>query len=372
MFDWGNWLIETVIAAFFISGFVIFYNSRLIILWHLGTKEWLNDHVATTLFVYVMVLFCLAATYWNPNNAAAYLNWALYILFIPLMDEDIAPLEFVVRVIGIIGFWFYTNSVRAGQFLLSLIAIAVILAVMYRYHDSIHKHRLLNMEVATFIGVAFWITQTQLTLIANLMGTVMFVLMNLFTNLYWSSERLATLERNRLEKQVNSDALTKAGSFFAFKEASALALADAQKNQTPLTLVMFDIDHFKAVNDTYGHAAGNAVLTGVAAQVQAAVNDNPALDARLYRTGGEEFNLIFPAARSTVLPVMQAIHRQIRTTSFNYEGQTIHVTLSMGITILNQGDLSFEDVYERADANLYLSKRNGRDCITVDGQQLAF
>lgn len=365
MFDWGNWVIETVIAAFFISGFVVFYNSRLIALFGLTQHKQLNDHTASTVFIYVMVAFCLFATWANPNNSTAYLNWALYILFIPLMDDTITTPEFLVRAVGIGAFWYYTNTVRANIFYLSLVAVLIILGLMFKYHTQIHNHLFLNIEVATWIGVAFWITQTQLTLTANLMGTIMFILMNLFTSLYWSSERLANLERNRLEQQVNSDTLTKAGSFFAFKSDSAATLTAAQKDHTPLTLVMFDIDHFKQVNDTYGHAAGNAVLIQVAQMVQHAAG------TRLYRTGGEEFNLIFEAPKKQVLPLMQAIHRQVRQADFVYEGQHMQVTLSMGITILNQGDLSFEDVYERADANLYLSKRSGRDCITVDGQQLA-
>lgn len=365
MFDWGNWVIETIIAAFFISGFVVFYNSRLITLWDLARMKKLNEHVASTVFIYLMVAFCLFATWANPNNSTAYLNWALYILFIPLMDDDIIPLEFLARAAGIIGFWYYTNTVRASTFYLSLVAVLVILGLMFKFHAQIHSHLLLNIEVTAWIGVAFWITQTQLTLTASLMGSVMFVLMNWFTSLYWSSERLANLERNRLEQQINSDTLTKVGSFFAFKSDSATALAQAQRNNSPLTLVMFDIDRFKKVNDTYGHAAGNAVLIGVAELVQHAV------DTTLYRTGGEEFNLVFNAPKAQILPLMQQIHRQVKNADFVYEGQHISVTLSMGITVLNKGDLSFEDVYERADANLYLSKRSGRDCITVDGQQLA-
>jgi diguanylate cyclase (GGDEF)-like protein len=365
MFDWGNWVIETIIAAFFISGFVVFYNSRLITLWDLARHEKLNEHVASTVFIYLMVAFCLFATWANPNNSTAYLNWALYILFIPLIDDNIVAPEFLVRALGIVAFWFYTNTVRASMFYVSLVAVLLILGLMFKFHKQIHSHLLLNIELTAWIGVAFWITQTQLTLTASLMGTVMFVLMNWFTSLYWSSERLANLERNRLEQQVNSDTLTKAGSFFAFKSDSASALATAQRNNSPLTLVMFDIDHFKNVNDTYGHAAGNAVLIGVTELVQNMV------DTRLYRTGGEEFNLFFETPKAQILPLMQRLHRQVKNADFVYEGQHISVTLSMGITVLNKGDLSFEDVYERADANLYLSKRSGRDCITVDGQQLA-
>ncbi|WP_407894303.1 GGDEF domain-containing protein [Lacticaseibacillus sp. N501-2] len=363
MFDWGNWMIETVIAAFFISGFVVFYNSRLISLFDLVRHKKLNDHVASTGFVMVMVIFCLLATWANPTNSTAYLNWALYILFVPLVDDNITPSEFLVRAAAIIGFWYYTNAVRANLFYVSLVMVVIILSLMFKFHTLIHKYLLLNIEVTAWIGIAFWITQTQLTMTASLMSTVMFILMNWFTAMYWSAERLANLERNHLEQQVNSDALTKAGSLFAFKADTQAALAQAQKSTTPLTLVMFDIDHFKTINDTYGHAAGNAVLIQVSAMVQKAVG------ARLYRTGGEEFNLMFEAPKHEILPLMQKIHRQVKDADFTYEGQHMHVTLSMGITGLNPSDMSFEDVYERADANLYLSKRSGRDCITMDGEQ---
>ena len=364
MFDWGNWFIQAVIAAFFISGFVVFYNQRLLIPWGLRKHQRLNQHVSATIFVCVMVLFCLLAAYLNPSNVIAYYNWALYILFVPLLDEDLYRLEFGVRVVGIAGLWIALNSVHSGMFFFSLVNLVMILGLIYHFHTVIRKHLALNIEMITWIGIIFWVTQTQLTLVANVMGTLMFVLMNLFTTLYWSQERLANLERNQLQQQVNSDALTKAGSFFAFKSDSAQLFTHAKKNQTPLCLVMFDSDHFKTINDTYGHAAGNLVLAEVAKQVQAAV------PTQLYRTGGEEFNLIFTQTKVPVVTLIQQVQQAIRDSVYHDADAAMQVTISVGVTELSTQDLSFEDTYERADANLYLSKRNGRDCITVDGQTL--
>lgn len=284
------------------------------------------------------------------------------------MDDNIHPVEFGIRTLGLLSLWFVLNPVRSMIFFIGLANAVIILAVVARYGAMIRHHMTLTIELATWMALAFWLPQTQLTTTAIIMAVIMFTLMSLFATFYRSSERVAAIERQRLERQVNLDTLTSARSLFAFKTEAAQAFETAHDEHTSLCLVMFDLDHFKSINDTYGHITGNTVLITVVRAVQGVVQQFPELNGHLYRTGGEEFNLVFPASSADVRPVVQQIHQQIQNTPIIDKGHTLKVAASMGVAELTAGDASLEELYARADHNLYQSKRQGRNQITFDHQ----
>lgn len=368
LFNWGIWFIEMVIATFFISGFVVVYNRIAVSLLttmfaHLKRRH-LWTSVSLSLFVFVMVVFCQLAKYLNPINAEAYMNWALYVLFVPLMNKEVNLPVFVVRSLGILAFWTYNSNVHDPFFLVSVISIVALQWVTWHWQTEASNHWALHMGIVLWAASAFWFTQTQLALVDIVMAIVMFAVMNIFTIVYWSADRITSLEHDRLVKQVNQDTLTGAGSLFAFKEDLTTQIQLARRRGGKLTLAMFDIDFFKKVNDRFGHAAGNYVLTAVSRKVTQLIKDNGYYRCHLYRTGGEEFNIIVEGACSTdIAPFANEILATIRAQDFVFEGNAIHVTISMGITSLVPDDTGMEDLYERADACLYRAKRNGRDQI---------
>ncbi len=372
MFDWNNWSVEFVVAIFFITGFSAFYNA--ISLWLRQRFESKHQgqayaRVGLLLFTLIMVLFCQVAEFWNPINSDAYMNWALYVLFIPLLDEAVAPLEFVIRAIGIGGFWLFNGTVTASVFWLSLFMVIIILALTGYMHRTLDRAHPLTVAIAVWFAIAFWITQTQLMLINLVMGVVMFASMNLFAAMYWSIGQKAQRERTRLIEQVNRDTLTNAGSVFAFQDDGRNLLPRIRESGEPLSLAMFDIDHFKQVNDKYGHAMGNYVLQEVTALITQIIHEGCVDQSELYRTGGEEFNIIFLNADvSTITPVIADILNEVRQHAFEFEGQRVQITLSMGVTQVQAADAGFEDIYERADKYLYISKQEGRDCATLEGK----
>lgn len=132
-----------------------------------------------------------------------------------------------------------------------------------------------------------------------------------------------------------------------------------------MTLLLFDIDRFKMVNDTYGHPAGDFVLKEITKVVREKLirgNDF------FVRAGGEEFALLLLGS-----PPKQAeeIGERIRATieghTFVFEGKKIPVTISIGIAFKNEHDQGWEFIYERADKALYHSKNNGRNRVSVAG-----
>ncbi|AEF84853.1 diguanylate cyclase (GGDEF) domain protein [Treponema primitia ZAS-2] len=138
---------------------------------------------------------------------------------------------------------------------------------------------------------------------------------------------------------------------------------DNAKTGECFSLLMFDIDFFKKVNDTYGHSCGDDVLRNVA-QI---IIDNTRSSDVAARYGGEEFVvLISHPGKSMALKIAERIRKTIETTKFKYKDVILGVTISCGIACYDKDrDVSGEAMIERADQALYQSKQNGRNRITL-------
>ena len=132
----------------------------------------------------------------------------------------------------------------------------------------------------------------------------------------------------------------------------------------PAAIVMFDIDHFKSVNDRYGHAGGDAVIRALAAVIRANLRAGD-IGARL---GGEEFALLLPdIAPDAALAVAERIRTAIESLCVEHEGRRIDVTASGGIAALSAG-ATLDAWVARADAALYRAKQSGRNRIVAADQ----
>jgi diguanylate cyclase (GGDEF)-like protein len=166
------------------------------------------------------------------------------------------------------------------------------------------------------------------------------------------------LEANRaLAQAAVTDGLTGLKNHRAFQESLHSAAQMAERLQQPLSLVMFDIDHFKQFNDTFGHPAGDELLRQVAQVLRES--------ARAYdvaaRYGGEEFALLLPnTALEQAVQVAERLRQQIRA----IENPHAPVSASFGVATYRRGTPPATLVYE-ADAALYRAKRNGRDQVCV-------
>jgi len=171
--------------------------------------------------------------------------------------------------------------------------------------------------------------------------------------------------RTHLFEFANHDALTKTENYAAYSSEMKYLFHDSQHNNLNLSMMMFDIDHFKQVNDTYGHLAGDKVLQQVVDVVQTVINENDT-KIKLYRTGGEEFNVLFPSYDMvSVEDVIKEMFSAVNHLGVDVDGKIIHVSISMGVSQVSKADKLPNDFYERVDENLYISKKNGRMRITA-------
>jgi diguanylate cyclase (GGDEF)-like protein len=158
------------------------------------------------------------------------------------------------------------------------------------------------------------------------------------------------------------DALTGAYNRRYFDEALAREAGRALRHGRPLSLAMFDIDHFKAINDRMGHVAGDMTLREFAGCVRQLVR----CDEVFARYGGEEFAVILPEAPpAQAAAFADRIRRAVAEHPFTFEGQSYRVTVSAGVGGADgTGLVSADSLVGRADEMLYQSKRSGRNKVS--------
>lgn len=165
----------------------------------------------------------------------------------------------------------------------------------------------------------------------------------------------------QLEDQASTDGLTGLNNRRAFQERLAEEVLRAERNQTPLSLIFLDIDHFKRLNDTFGHAAGDAVLRQLSALLQKQCRD---LDFPS-RYGGEEFTIILSGADAAqAMKTAERIRSQVEKTTFTFENHELPVTASFGVSGFPGQACTLDALLSAADAALYVSKENGRNRVT--------
>ncbi|QYJ23805.1 GGDEF domain-containing protein [Achromobacter sp. LC458] len=167
------------------------------------------------------------------------------------------------------------------------------------------------------------------------------------------------------EQEANTDFLTGLMSRKAWWLQAERYCAQALRTRRPLTLLLLDIDHFKRINDTHGHVAGDAVLRhfGLLATATLRTGDH------VGRVGGEEFGVLFPDMRGdAVLDVAARLLDSVRRTPCAHGGSTISYTFSAGVAEWVPGE-NLQVFFERADRKLYAAKAAGRNRIVGPAEQ---
>lgn len=155
------------------------------------------------------------------------------------------------------------------------------------------------------------------------------------------------------------DALTGVGNRIALEITAEREIAMARRNNQPTALLVIDIDHFKRINDRYGHSAGDHVLIETANQLRKNCRESDSV----FRFGGEEFVVVLSQTEENgASAIAERIRHAIATMNAQYEQWGIHVTASIGIACLSRGE-GLRAWFDRADRALYLAKQAGRNRV---------
>lgn len=145
-------------------------------------------------------------------------------------------------------------------------------------------------------------------------------------------------------------------------------LRRARRAQSSLSVIMFDIDHFKEINDRYGHLCGDAVLATVARRVKQVLRGS---DIKC-RYGGEEFLVLLPDTRSNgAMRVAETLRRDLADTPIPWNVETVMITASFGVAMSRPDELDAAAIVSRADSALYEAKQTGRNHVSLAVDQMA-
>lgn len=181
------------------------------------------------------------------------------------------------------------------------------------------------------------------------------------------------IERHRTEERIrfmaHHDALTGLPNRAWFRERMAARLSDAGAAEDYFTLVYVDLDNFKQINDSFGHAGGDQLLRTLAGRMRAALSP----DDDAVRLGGDEFVLVFSHRSRHEPELIEELHRLRRALAepVPFEGRRIETTCSLGIASFPQDGNTPEGLLASADAAMYLAKQLGRDTIAVCDESAA-
>jgi diguanylate cyclase (GGDEF)-like protein len=173
-----------------------------------------------------------------------------------------------------------------------------------------------------------------------------------------SGDHLETSYHEEIYRLMTTDALTQTWNRRYLNEALERELNRSARYDRPLSLITFDIDHFKKINDAWGHVAGDAVLRQLAGAIKSKLRQQDVFA----RTGGEEFCILLPEVPlESARVIAEKIRAIAERTLTRYDGHEIRCTISLGIAPFEAATGTIDLLYQAADARLYEAKKGGRN-----------
>ena len=256
-----------------------------------------------------------------------------------------SPYEYIsfVLIMGLItGAALSLSSIFSGYVLYFLLMLLPQLAFLSQYSDSAH-HAILLLAIVYIPSILVLAKSINRTLITHIED----------------NEALANSVKE-LHTLSITDGLTGVYNRRHFFETAEHMIELSKREEKAVSLLMLDIDHFKALNDTYGHQAGDTVLVDLPKEIQA-VTRNSDIFARV---GGEEFaRLLYGVSIDEAKKVAQNICTTIEEHQFIYKDKRLEVTVSIGVSEIGKEINTLDELHHEADKKLYDAKGCGRNCF---------
>ena len=320
-----------IIVAFFSALFGLLSDLRINDIGPIHSKV---DYVYS--FLTILLIFFLRSSKKNYNLTAhslliiSLMTFTSALIFVPQDEFRIIWFYLLILVA-------YMITSKTSGILYTLASIVMILSVNFfvdlKLSDIAINSAVLGLLIGSFLS-------------------------SVYTNKITNYEDSLKKQNSSLSLLASTDYLTGIMNRRMFNEISEHYFQTAQKNELYLTLLLLDLDHFKKVNDTYGHQAGDQILKRFVKTLEGILNKSDIFA----RIGGEEFAILLSQTNSDEAYVLaERIRKEIENVFITYDGQDIFVTTSIGISESKQSDTEFENIFSRADMALYQAKNLGRN-----------
>jgi diguanylate cyclase (GGDEF)-like protein len=267
---------------------------------------------------------------------------------IPALSTGIGHFALGTAVVALYTFFIAFEFWRERRHALYSWPIAIVVSIM---HAGIF---VIPITLRTFLPVLFannWLTVFALESIIYAIGTGFVMLLMVKDHHVHIYRKAATID--------NLTGLLNRGAFME----SAIKMCEIyRKRGKPVTLMMFDLDHFKSVNDRFGHAIGDSVLRVFATVARSSMRASDVIG----RLGGEEFAAIVPEPMAGAMVVAERLRSAFQTAGVTIDAHAIGATVSIGVATSFELTTNIDGLLARADAALYRAKRGGRNRIQTD------
>ncbi|BDZ31976.1 GGDEF domain-containing protein [Lactiplantibacillus sp. WILCCON 0030] len=374
---WINWQVPPfVTSVFFVLGVLALYwlsINWITVLAHDWHVPFADEQIHRWYGVIYMLVFVFGIQTFvvGTNYSWQFMNFQIIgIIFCAYFLDIHVPYYFFVPIVLV--YMLFNGSLTDWESWCHAVTLMLFFWSLNLFREHYQQHRiapLIYMIIAVPFGGLLWfwmklkfdfswITFGQEWLYLVIFEVLLYVYVNLLTRESEFKQQLAQF--------ASHDALTGTENYAAYSGSIQYLFNESRQHKLPLSMMMFDIDHFKHINDTYGHAAGDRVLQAVTETAQTVITANDTR-VRLYRTGGEEFNVVLPGYDTeTAEPMVRQIFDAVNHLQVTVETNQIELSISVGLCAMIVDDQTPIDFYQRVDQNLYYSKQHGRMQMTID------
>ncbi|WP_125710580.1 GGDEF domain-containing protein [Lacticaseibacillus porcinae] len=378
-----NWIIWSFIASILTN--MILVSGVLALIYYVGEKKsgWVfqhHDHIQIMLcWVFTLYLFLMSAVNGNGSGTFWGGHWTFFnemiivsFVFNLLM---VSRVHWLGGALATFGYMIYLpGAAHPMRWVLTTIIVAIQYFLTIKGTQVWHRRAVIYPLLFTYGGIAlvdmaigaapkdswFWTRQV-----------VAWVILAVAT--YEYARMLVQLRRrnNRYQEEAVRDRMTGLKNFGTFNTELQQLYQKHQATGQSFWLFELDVDHFKAINDTYGHLVGNTVLETVAKVTLDYAHSLP-YNTAVYRMGGEEFCLLLRDGHDdeqAAKAIGEELRHRLASLIFHGEdGTPFHITVSVGAEYADPEDKHYLDIYNRVDQFLYAVKRSGRDGLNIHGR----
>jgi len=283
----------------------------------------------------------------------------MLIFFLRLSKENYILTVHSLLIISLLTFTSALIFVPQDEFRIIWFYLLILVAYMISGKTSGILYTLASIVIILTVNFFVDLQLSQVAINSGVLGLLIgSFLSNVYTNKITNYENSLKQQNSSLNVLASTDYLTGIMNRRMFNEISEHYFQTAQKNELNLTLLLLDLDHFKKVNDTYGHQAGDLLLIRFVETVENILTKSDIFS----RIGGEEFAILLSQInREDAYDLAEKIRKEVENITINYEGQNVFVRTSIGITRNGPTDTSFDDMFSRSDMALYKAKKEGRN-----------